>query len=224
MKGRTMRKNNGFTLVEVAVVCAIVVILVSLVLPAIFQAKKGQLVRNAVAEIEFLSSALDQYKNDFGDYPPSFLADLGDSLAPDDAPNQGNKALVACLATGKATGPYLRSYMLSDDQKLKPTAVNADHNLTGWLFDDLRHRELLDPWDTPYIYLHNRDYESDPPPVYTMGGLMEDGSYDSPCTVKAQHDDDGVYYGTYTFQIWSCGPNRINDNGGEDDITSWQSQ
>jgi len=219
-----MRRNGGFTLVEILIVCAILLVLAGILLPMLFKVQQDQIVRNAEAEIEFLKSALEQYRKDFGDYPPSFLAELGDSTDPGEVPNQGNRTLTACLATRKANGPYLASYMLNNKEKLRTTSDTADHDLTGWVFDSDNHRELLDPWGRPYIYLHNRDYEPQQENVYTMGGLTDDGTCQTPCTVKGQHDDDGNYYNPYTFQVWSCGPNGINDNGGEDDIVSWQTE
>lgn len=225
-----MSKRVGFTLVELVVVVSILLVLAVLLLPALFTAKEGQLVRNAKAEIELLKLALEQYKAEYGDYPPSFLAELGDTRDPGDVENEGNRALVACLATTKEKGPYLRSYILNDKAKIRMThdGLAADHDLTGWTFADddapLRYREMLDAWGTPYIYLHNRDYQTETPQVYSMEGTDANGNPANPCTVKARQDDDGVYYGAYTFQIWSCGPNKVNDYGREDDITSWQGQ
>jgi|GEM_PF-357966 len=242
-----MRKPFGFTLVELLVVMAIILLLAGISLPMLFRAKEGQLARNAAAEIEYLKSALEQYRTDFGDYPPSSLIDfdtadppLVSNVAVDLDPkthahgieNQGNKAMVACMATTKGNGPYLKSYVRNDVERVKVSELQApaDDGPTGWVFvdDDLprRYRELLDPWGTPYIYLHNRDYDLASPQVYNIEGLQEgsDWKTETPCEVEAQQNDDSVYYGTYSFQIWSCGPNRINDNGGEDDITSWQGQ
>ncbi|NQT18678.1 MAG: prepilin-type N-terminal cleavage/methylation domain-containing protein [Planctomycetes bacterium] len=230
-----MRRQVGFTLVELMVVVGIVLVLASLLLPVFFGAKEGQLARSTRAEIEYLKSALEQYKNEFGDYPPSFLEELGDDPHTG-VINEGNRALVACLATKKGNGPYLRSYVLKDPDKVRlahdglPNTLIAHHDLTGWVFTDdpehadVRCRELLDAWGTPYIYLHNRDYHSDAGQVYSMDGLNASGSPANPCKVTARQDDDGVYYGAYTFQIWSCGPNQINDYGGKDDITSWEAQ
>ena len=244
-----MRKPFGFTLVELLVVMAIILLLAMISLPMLFKAKEAQLLSNATAEIEYLKSALEQYRTDFGDYPPSSLInfdtadtpDIGNvavDLIPKDhgrIENEGNKAMVACMATTRGNGPYLKSYVRNDVERVKVSEVHvpadfADNDPTGWVFvdDDLprRYRELFDPWGTPYIYLHNRDYDLDPPPVYSMEGLKDgfDDQWEMPSKVKGRKDDDGVYYGTYSFQIWSCGPNRINDNGGEDDITSWQGQ
>jgi len=218
-----MRKNAGFTLIEILIVCAILLIMAGILMPMLFKVQQGQNVRAAEADIEFLKSALEQYRRDFGDYPPSFLAELGDSIDPGDVRNQGNRSLVACLATRRANGPYLASHMLTNKEKLRVAADAADANLTGWDFDSNNYRELLDPWGRPYIYLHNRDYGTTETNDYTIGGLASGDSYDG-SAVNAVHDENDDYYSPYTFQIRSCGPNGINDNGGEDDITSWQAE
>jgi len=225
-----MRKSAAFTLIELLVVMAIILVLAGITLPMLLKTKEGQFARNATAEIELLKSALEKFKDDTGDYPPTFLADIGDPRGPDVVKNQGNKLLVTCLATTREKGPYLASYILDNADKGRVTDVQAPDetvSAVGWGFgDDHRYRELLDPWGTPYIYLHNQDYGSDTSQVYNIEGLKEgsDWETETPCTVTARRDDDGVYYGAYSFQLWSCGPNRINDNGGEDDITSWQGQ
>ena len=232
-----MKKHGGFTLTELLVVMAIILVLAAILLPALSMVKKNQLARNATTQIEYLKLALDGYKADFGDYPPSSVRALGDKADKGSIRNEGNKALVACLATTRENGPYIRSYILSDSNKVRATGVGplnpaqgggeegeGQNTLTGWVFNDTFYREFLDPWGTPYIYLHNRYYGSAAPQVYTIEGKKISGQLTQECDVAAQTDKDDAYYGPYSFQLWSCGPNRINDNGGEDDITSWQSQ
>jgi len=234
-KGIAMNRRGGFTLVEMLVVAAVILVLAGLLLPTLLGAKEGQLMRNCRAEVEYLNTVLEQYKNDFGDYPPSRL--LG---VPAETRNEGNMALVRHLATTRANGPFLRSYMISNPEKLRRTDVVAqesnDSASLEWVFmkpddpktEDDRYRSLLDPWGMPYIYLHNRDYASDKKDVYTVEGRTAAGGFESPSTVTAackRGDDgtviDGDYQQPYSFQLWSCGPNRTNDGGTGDDIVSW---
>ena len=217
-EGRSMRRRAAFTLVEMMVVIGIMLLLAGMLMPALRSMKEGRKSEECRAEIEYLKTAANQYRDEFGDYPPS---DIG--LAANDVPNQGNKALVACLATSQSKQPYLRSYLMTNHEKVRLTNVQAAAEL-DWRFKEnpRNYREMLDPWGSPYIYLHNRDYGSTTGYLYTVQGRAAGGGFESPCTVTAQKDSTDAYYGAASFQIWSCGPNRTNDNGTEDDIVSWK--
>jgi len=72
--------TEAFTLVELLVVMAIIVILASLVLSAAgFVQKKGARDR-ATAEIAALGAALESYKADNGDYPSNSVASNNSNL------------------------------------------------------------------------------------------------------------------------------------------------
>ena len=215
-KAQSHKPESAFTLVEMLVVIGIMLLLAGLLMPSLIGTKEGQKAKNAIAELEYLKVVIGQYRDEFGDYPPS---DVG--LAAN-VPNKGNKALVACLATSLSKESYLRSYMMRNEEKTRVTNTLAANDLQ-WRFTDRprNYRELLDPWGSPYIYLHNRDYRSADGQVYTVQGRASGGKFELPCTVKARKDANGVYRGQSSFQLWSCGPNRTNDNGLEDDITSW---
>lgn len=212
-----MKRNAAFTLTEMLVVIGIMLLLAALLMPALKGLKESRKNDDCRAEIEYLNTAIEQYRGEFGDYPPS---DIGLAAT---VPNQGNKALVACLATSLSKQPYLRSYLMANHDKVRVTNEQAAAK-PDWRFTDnpLNYREMLDPWGSPYIYLHNRDYASPTGYVYTVQGRAAGGKFASPCTVKGKKDSTGAYYGNASFQIWSCGPNRTNDNGGDDDITSWK--
>jgi len=66
------KKDNqeaGFTLIEMLVVLVIITLLATLVGPKLFQKVGSSQVKVAGAQIELLSSALDTYRLDVGDYP-----------------------------------------------------------------------------------------------------------------------------------------------------------
>jgi general secretion pathway protein G len=70
-----MRMGSGFTLVELLVVIIILAILIALLLPAINGAFRTARQAAVSAEINLLAQALERFKAQYGDYPPSrFLA------------------------------------------------------------------------------------------------------------------------------------------------------
>lgn len=62
-------KNDGFTLIEMLVVLVIITLLSTLVGPKLFNKLSSSKVKVAATQIELLSSALDTYRLDVGDYP-----------------------------------------------------------------------------------------------------------------------------------------------------------
>jgi prepilin-type N-terminal cleavage/methylation domain-containing protein len=68
---KTKRQRFGFTLIELMVVILIVGILIALLLPAIFGAVARGKNAAVSAEIITMAQALESFKSDYGDYPPS---------------------------------------------------------------------------------------------------------------------------------------------------------
>lgn len=97
------RRRRGFTLMEVLLVLAILVILGSLVGVSIFQMQKNANVRATKTQIGMLEKALTAYQVDMGSYPSS---------------QQGLDALMAVPADArngaKWSGPYLEKQIPAD--------------------------------------------------------------------------------------------------------------
>lgn len=94
-------RQEGFTLVELLVVLAILGLLVGLVGPQVMGTLGGAKTKTARVQIEDLSGALDLYRLEVGRYPNS---------------NEGLQALVE--NTGDANnwnGPYLKKSKVPDD-------------------------------------------------------------------------------------------------------------
>lgn len=64
------RVRQGFTLIEVLTVIAIIGILVGLLLPAISAARRYVAQNAIVFDVQTLGNAIDQYNSKYGDYPP----------------------------------------------------------------------------------------------------------------------------------------------------------
>lgn len=89
----SLRKQKGFTLVELLVVMVIIGLLAALVAPRLFP-KLGKGKQSAAkAQIELLGQALDQYRLDVGFYPST---------------QEGLKALMTNPGVEKWEGPYLK--------------------------------------------------------------------------------------------------------------------
>jgi len=97
------RRRGGFTLVEILIVLAILVLLVSMVMPKVLSARKKGNVDAAKSQIGLLKGALEHYALDCNDYPTT---------------EQGLEALItkpADLGENSAwRGPYLTGELPKD--------------------------------------------------------------------------------------------------------------
>ena len=94
---KRLKRNDGFTLIEILVVMAIIAMLAVMVAPNLFNQQAGAMRDVARTEISTLEAALDIYRLDIGEYP-----DTLDGLMEDD--------------TDRASwnGPYLRRAVPTD--------------------------------------------------------------------------------------------------------------
>jgi prepilin-type N-terminal cleavage/methylation domain-containing protein len=125
-------RPKAFTLVEVLVVIAIIVVLMGLLVPALSNARKKAAVATQKMDFQVIGSAMEQYKSDFNVYPlnsgftlgtrgqysigPLAAALLGPGPAATDANNHngdgadgaGFRTLLSQRASAKIYGPYLQ--------------------------------------------------------------------------------------------------------------------
>ncbi len=66
-----IQRSNGFTLIEILVVMAIIAMLAVMVAPNLFNQQAGAMRDVALSEISTLEAALDIYRLDVGEYPDS---------------------------------------------------------------------------------------------------------------------------------------------------------
>jgi prepilin-type N-terminal cleavage/methylation domain-containing protein len=209
-------RRAAFTLIEILVVCAIISILAGMVLVGLQYGRKVGEATAAKEDIQMLSSRIDSFKNAFGDYPPSSLGDIkikGNGI------NEGNESLFAFLLSKKRGGPFAVDlkedhWTNTDADELKGTDVNILKKEIDWIRGNSKLLEYTDFWREPYIYINSHDYGKKFKYQLTDGTIFE---------VEARKNQTtGTYYAPTTFQLWSIGPDGVNQNGEGDDIVSWK--
>jgi len=189
----TRSSSRGFTLAELLVVVGIIALLSGLIMATFRGLMARQMLNDAIADIEQIRAALEAYERAWGDYPPCSDPKLH-------RPNVGNALLVACLS-GDSTlpvgdprrGPFVKEYTLRDKSRIRWVG-----NLLLW----------VDPWENPYIYFDRnalREYTVDECPQYCLLGYADD---EEGAHIAPRKDEAGVFYGTTSFQVWSCGPDK----------------
>ena len=149
-------RDGGFTLIEMLVVICIIAILTGLVTAGIHSALVSSRTSSSEVMLQNISGALSTYQTQWGDYPPSTVAELGGR--PPNGVCNGIEALVACLASKKRSGPL---YQPPADEQY--TNVDGDQDAatakaTDWFFGDSQLREYSDFFGFTLIYLHHKDY------------------------------------------------------------------
>ena len=118
-----LQRSNGFTLIEILVVMAIIAMLAVMVAPNLFNQQAGAMRDVARTEISTLEAALDIYRLDVGEYPDSL-----EGLMEDD--------------TDRATwnGPYLRRAVPMDpwDNEYVYEATGREFTLISYGADSMR--------------------------------------------------------------------------------------
>ena len=224
---RRRARAGAFTLVELLVVIVIVAIISGLIM-ATFRGLMGtQLAHKAVADIEAIRAGIEQYQKAWGSYPPADMFG-GEVSGP-------NRALVQCLsldchalpetdpcykpADDPRRGPFIAKYLIEDKDRFQTRDLGGGAALY-W----------LDPWGNPYIYFERnsiREYTLDEAPRYHIMGMAIDAGSGDGSAFQPRKDDEGIFYGVTSFQVWSCGPDGRSTFDGapgrsaEDDLTSW---
>jgi type II secretory pathway pseudopilin PulG len=72
MRMPPMRRRNGFTIMEIFVVIAIILVLGTILLAAVSHIRRKAEINGEQLDFQAISAALENYRNDFGDYPRNF--------------------------------------------------------------------------------------------------------------------------------------------------------
>jgi len=92
---KLLSRVDGFTIVELTVVLLIVGILASVLIPVVTGRVTDAKYTQALADINMFSTAVESYKNDIGEYPPSGI-------------ENATKALLYSTGTVTWKGPYIQ--------------------------------------------------------------------------------------------------------------------
>jgi prepilin-type N-terminal cleavage/methylation domain-containing protein len=205
-----MNPAPGFTLIELLIVIAIIGILIGILVPVVVRFKQQARVEETRARLVALKGALETYASRFGDYPPNSLSVFGVRM-PNDT-NLGIESATACLATQVDGRPPIENMTGEEDLFGNTDGDAVGRNVTKWFFGDNALREILDSWGNPVVYFHFRDYtRPDAFSKYKIGGKVQ--------TCKPQKDaSTATFVNPQKYQIWSAGPDGVNENGGGDDV------
>jgi len=198
MKHNTSRK--AFTLVELLIVISIITVLTTMVSVGLLSAKGKAKIAATRALIANIQAGIENYYGAYGDYPPTNLADL--YTGGSNGINNGIESVVYCLSSQDKGGPFLLGIL---DSKYS--------NLDSDSFGPTSLRELDDDWNAPIVYFHSRDYDN--PSKGNNYSFRKSGDAIAPQII-------GAYYNSYTFQLWSAGPDEKNNNGLTDDVNNWK--
>jgi prepilin-type N-terminal cleavage/methylation domain-containing protein len=91
------RARRGFTLLELIVVAAILALILSFTIPAVVRARKAGAKAKLAQDLQAIASGLEEFKNNYGQYPQTDLAALP-------YPVDGATALMQAM-TGKRWDP-----------------------------------------------------------------------------------------------------------------------
>ncbi len=149
MKSNPRKYSPGFTLIELMSVIIIIVILAGMVIGGLGYVNEKQARSKAQVQIGLLSKALEEYKLDRGEYPPT--------------PNKTG-TVIAPMGTKTSNILFKALYFDSDndnkgpdqdnDQKIYIPELDPVTSKQGWTFLEgiLADTKIVDPWGNEYCY------------------------------------------------------------------------
>jgi prepilin-type N-terminal cleavage/methylation domain-containing protein len=130
---------RAFTIIEMLTVVLILSILMGLVVAGVYAANRAARRRHTQNQITVLKAYLEQYCNDYRDYPN------GNGQTDGDRDFESIETLYLALTTAKGRfGPYIE-----DPAALRPQDLDGNGKV-----------EITDHWGTPMRYTHSRYYKA----------------------------------------------------------------
>jgi general secretion pathway protein G len=134
-----MRKNKGFTLVEILIVVVILGILAAIVIPQFSDASTQSKVSSSRTTLQSLRSQIELYKIQHNDVTPGNLLGAFDAATWADqmtlySDAQGNTAAAKDVANDIVYGPYVQQVPFNPWNDSQVVAA-ADGAGVGWVYD-----------------------------------------------------------------------------------------
>ena len=126
-----MRKNKGFTLVEILIVVVILGILAAIVIPQFSDASTQSKLSSSRTSLASLRSQIQLFKIQHNDTPPALLtfeADMTTETEPDTAATAGD-------SSGNEVGPYIQQVPFNPWNDSQSVAA-ADAVGVGWVYNE----------------------------------------------------------------------------------------
>jgi prepilin-type N-terminal cleavage/methylation domain-containing protein len=142
MKNPVSNRSRGFTLIELMVSVAIIVLLSGLVIGGFSFAQAKQAKEKAKVQIGMIQLALEEYKADHGVYPPNFRA----------AGTGGTTALYEALFNGVIYNSAGSKSGTTD--KIYLPQLDRENDQQGWI-DQTAGIKIVDPWGVEFRYRVN---------------------------------------------------------------------
>ncbi len=191
-------RKKAFTLIELLAVIAIISLLAGLVFTGAENAIKKAKHAKTRSAIDSLNMALTNFERDMG----SFDVKVGD------------------FDVARLTGPMQQR---DDDKRIAIVRILSGKEFLrdGTVRVDTRVREDL-RWQGPYLDPKPREIEPKNKVDFKRGQLVD--AWGNPLMIRIKRDnyDKMMRYRPDSFEIWSWGPNEIDDAGKGDDITNWE--
>jgi prepilin-type N-terminal cleavage/methylation domain-containing protein len=174
-----LKKNRGFTLIELIVVIMIIALLMGLVLGVAGPVRQAAARSQAQAEIAALETALSRFEIDNGFYPKAVSIGVsGDFYQgdPNTADYQRASRALFLAVTGRSwlastdVNTMGTSYMAVKESQVPPNQRGTSgssnqiaNNFSSYASAINEGSYLLDPWGWPYGYYYNPDAPGTPP-------------------------------------------------------------
>lgn len=192
------RQRRAFTLLELLVVIGIIAILAGIVLGVGRRASESGKIARAKAEMAALSTALEAYKSQYGDYPQTGAGAANDPNAVTSAADDGPGILFNALAGKRGPKNALtpidaRALVeLSKFSLQVPDRLPVSGNLAQLA------NAFVDPWGHRYVYLYDTTVNGWRNSSFVLYSIGPDGQFTAvPATglidVAAAGNADNLY-------------------------------